>query len=67
MGLIDKIQQNEVKPQPKKVGVTSSSITFTKEEILIVLKLIQETNFKGSDIIKIYNLINKLENKLNSF
>jgi hypothetical protein len=67
MGLIDKIQQNEVKPQPKKVGVTSSSIAFTKEEILIVLKLIQETNFKGSDITKIYNLINKLENKLNSF
>ena len=67
MGIIDKMnakkEQKEVvveKPQPQPQS--NIPIDFTQDELEFIIRLIGSSNFKGNDLMFIYELVNKLQN-----
>ena len=65
MGIIDKM--NQKKEQKKTVVKTpqppsNSNIDFTLDELEFMIRLIGSSNFKGNDLMFIYELVNKLQN-----
>lgn len=64
MGLRDKATSKK-KPLPKKVGAPSSleKNKLSEDELRILLRLLRETTFKGSDVENIYNLVQKIQNQ----
>ena len=61
MGLIDQIKKTKNKKQFEEETIKN---TLTKNEIVFLINLISESNFKGRDIQLLYNIITKLQNKL---
>lgn len=64
MGLRDKANSKK-NPLPKKVGAPSSleKNKLSEDELRILLRLLRETTFKGSDVENIYNLVQKIQNQ----
>lgn len=60
MALIDKI--NKKNPQSKAEGSLSNS--FDDQDLILILNMIKESAFKGSDVERIYNLVVKVQNQL---
>ena len=61
MGLIDQIKKTKNEKQFKEETIKN---TLTKNEIVFLINLISESNFKGRDIQLLYNIVTKLQNKL---
>lgn len=60
MALIDKI--NKKTPQSKAEGSLSNSLD--DQDLILILNMIKESAFKGSDVERIYNLVIKVQNQL---
>ena len=65
MSLINKM--NDEKNKKKVVAETpkppsNSNIDFTLDELEFMIRLIGSSNFKGNDLMFIYELVNKLQN-----
>lgn len=58
MGLLDKVKRQQDKPKT----TTKIEPTFTPYEIELLLTMVKQTQFKGSDLEKLYNLVLKLQN-----
>ena len=61
MGILDQINKTKNK---KKIKEETIKNTLTKNEIVFLINLISESNFKGRDIQLLYNIVTKLQNKL---
>jgi hypothetical protein len=48
-------------PTSKETQTESASSILTKEELALLFSLIKNSNFKGSDIELVYNLVIKLQ------
>lgn len=58
------------KTLPKKEKINSNSNKddeFQYEELRFLLKLVAESNFQGTDIQVLYNIVLKLQNKMKKF
>ena len=65
MSLINKM--NDEKNKKKVVTETPKppsnlNIDFTLDELEFIIRLIGSSNFKGNDLMFIYDLVNKLQN-----
>ena len=60
MALIDKINKKD--PQSKTEGSLSNSLD--DQDLILILNMIKESAFKGSDVERIYNLVIKVQNQL---
>lgn len=65
MSLVNKM--NEEKDKKKMVVETPQpssnlNIDFTLDELEFIIRLIGSSNFKGNDLMFIYDLVNKLQN-----
>tara|TARA_Y100000593_G_C4095970_1_gene230822 strand:- start:246 stop:482 length:237 start_codon:yes stop_codon:yes gene_type:complete len=66
--ILDKInekkQQQEVEiPKPEAVkSTTPVAIDFSLDELEFLIRMIGSANFKGNDLMFIYDLVNKLQN-----
>jgi len=71
MGLSDKIQKNTEVPQkktvelPKKevVGQSTTSFDLNTDELEFIIRLIGNSNFKGNNLMFIYDLVKKLQDE----
>lgn len=61
MGILDQIKKTKNKKQFKEETIKNK---LTKNEIVFLINLISESNFKGRDVQLLYNIITKLQNKL---
>lgn len=61
MSLFDKQTQKQPNNKP------NYNPPLTKEECVILLTILQETTFKGKDIVTLYQLINKIEEMYNFY
>jgi hypothetical protein len=61
MGILDQINKTKNKKQFKEETIKNK---LTKNEIVFLINLISESNFKGRDVQLLYNIITKLQNKL---
>ena len=68
MSILDKInerkqQQEAETPKPEAVqSTTPVAIDFTLDELEFLIRLIGSSNFKGNDLMFVYDLVNKLQN-----
>ena len=64
MSIINKIKKQDLKD--KKVSTPTSSnnlqVNFSLDELEFIIRLIGSSNFKGNDLMFIYDLVNKLQN-----
>jgi len=72
MGLRDKVIKGKPQPQVKEVGVTPSKPKIDPnqlsiQEIEFLLKLVNETTFKGANVAFIWSIVSKLQNQINKF
>lgn len=61
MGILDQINKTKNK---KKIKEETIKNKLTKNEVVFLINLISESNFKGRDIQLLYNIVTKLQNKL---
>ena len=61
MGILDQINKTKNKRKIKEETVKNK---LNKNEVVFLINLISESNFKGRDIQLLYNIITKLQNKL---
>ena len=61
MGILDQINKTKNKKKIKEEIVKNK---LTKNEVVFLINLISESNFKGRDIQLLYNIVTKLQNKL---
>jgi len=68
MSLVNKInEKKETKNKEEVVNEVVKSpsnlkIDFTLDELEFIIRLIGSSNFKGNDLMFIYDLVNKLQN-----
>lgn len=71
MSIVDKIKNKENKEEkmveipPTATNVEKKDnlgINFSKDELEFMIRLIGSSNFKGNDLMFIYDLVNKLQN-----
>ena len=66
MSIVDKIKQKEVEKQnestPSPARTNDLKLDFTLDELEFIIRLIGSSNFKGNDLMFIYDLVNKLQN-----
>jgi hypothetical protein len=68
MSIVDKIKNKEAKKveiPPTATNVEKNDnlgINFSKDELEFMIRLIGSSNFKGNDLMFIYDLVNKLQN-----
>ncbi len=68
MGILEKMnkkhEQHEQKAQEENVVQqgTPVKIDFSMDELEFLIRMIGDTNFKGNDLMFIYELVNKLQN-----
>ena len=64
MSIINKIKEKgdvEVKPNTSE-NTTNINVDFSLDELEFIIRLIGSSNFKGNDLMFIYDLVNKLQN-----
>ena len=69
MGLGDKLKEQqpqkevvEKKVEPTKVVNNDTLIDLTKDELEFLIRLVGDSNFKGNNLMFIYELVKKLQN-----
>ena len=64
MSIVNKIKKQDLKEE--KVSTPTSSdnlqVNFSLDELEFIIRLIGNSNFKGNDLMFIYDLVNKLQN-----
>ncbi len=65
MGIINKMNEKKDKGQvvvEKPQPPSNLNVDFTLDELEFMIRLIGTSNFKGNDLMFIYDLVNKLQN-----
>jgi hypothetical protein len=71
MGIADKMRKDvakevsEKKELPKQVTekIESTSVALSADELEFLIRLIGDSNFKGNNLMFIYDLVKKLQNE----
>ena len=64
MSIVDKIKKQNLKEEKTPVPTNNNNlqIDFSLDELEFLIRLIGSSNFKGNDLMFIYDLVNKLQN-----
>ena len=64
MSIVDKIKKQNLKEEKTPVPTNNKNlqIDFSLDELQFLIRLIGSSNFKGNDLMFIYDLDNKLQN-----
>ena len=66
MSIVDRIKEKKVKVKEESISPTNEKnniqIDFSLDELEFIIRLIGSSNFKGNDLMFIYDLVNKLQN-----
>ena len=66
MSIVDRIKEKKVEVKEKSISPTNEKnniqIDFSLDELEFIIRLIGSSNFKGNDLMFIYDLVNKLQN-----
>ena len=64
MSIVDKIKKQNLKEEKAPVPTNNKNlqIDFSLDELEFLIRLIGSSNFKGNDLMFIYDLVNKLQN-----
>tara|TARA_B100001778_G_C18168189_1_gene441227 strand:- start:119 stop:343 length:225 start_codon:yes stop_codon:yes gene_type:complete len=65
MSIVDRIKEKkvEVEKNPPIIEKTKNlEVNFSLDELEFMIRLIGSSNFKGNDLMFIYDLVNKLQN-----
>ncbi len=61
MGLSDKLKNNKEKPKEAPKQPSGVSLDLSKQELEFLIRMIGDSNFKGKDLMFIYDLVKKLQ------
>lgn len=67
MSIVDKIKSKNEEAQNEytsddNIPKSNLEVNMTQDELEFLIRLIGSSNFKGNDLMFIYNLVNKLQN-----
>ena len=66
MGIIDKMNEKKEQKNKKTAAKKEENLVnpndFSLDELEFLIRMIGSSNFKGNDLMFIYNLVNKLQN-----
>ena len=66
MSIVDRIKEKKVEVKKESISPTNEKnniqIDFSLDELEFIIRLIGSSNFKGNDLMFIYDLVNKLQN-----
>tara|TARA_B100000579_G_C22517941_1_gene704754 strand:+ start:162 stop:380 length:219 start_codon:yes stop_codon:yes gene_type:complete len=63
MSIVNRIKEKgEEKKTQTNTNVEEVKVNFTLDELEFLIRLIGSSNFKGNDLMFIYDLVNKLQN-----
>ena len=63
MSIVNRMKEkDEAKKASTETNVESPKVDFTLDELEFLIRLIGSSNFKGNDLMFIYDLVNKLQN-----
>ena len=66
MSIVDRIKEKKIEVKEEPTSPTTETndiqINFSLDELEFLIRLIGSSNFKGNDLMFIYDLVNKLQN-----
>ena len=65
MGLSDKLKKQGESPKVEEIPQNQEGVSqeLSKQELEFLIRMIGDSNFKGKDLMFIYSLVEKLQNK----
>jgi len=67
MGILDKVKAEKEKkletPQRESVKIDNSNLNLSVDELEFIIRMIGSSNFKGNNLMFIYDLVKKLQDE----